>query len=229
MRIREDVTMPESLQDTLEFLRDLRAHNERQWFEQYRPRYDLARAHFEAFVTDLIVSIGAVDDLTGVTARECIFRINRDVRFSPDKSPYKTHMSAVIGKGGRKASGRAYYVHIEPGGRSMVAGGLHSPTAPELDRVRRRIADDAAKLKRVINRRDFKRHFGSLQGDALKTAPLGYAKNHPDIELLRLKQYLAVHILSDEQVLAPDLTTHVVDVCRALKPFLTYLQSALDA
>lgn len=221
--------MPESLHDTLLFLRDLRTHNEKQWFDQNRPRYDSARAHFEAFITDLISSFGDVEDLGGISAKACMYRINRDIRFSPDKSPYKAYMSAVIGRGGRKAVGRAYYVHIEPDGRSMVAGGLHSPSTQELDKVRRSIAGDAAKFKKIIHKSDFRRFFGSLQGEALKTAPQGYAKDHPDIELLRLKQFLAVHALSDQQVLSPGMTAHIVTVCKVMKPFLTYLHSALDA
>src|SRR5215471_6442332 len=134
--------MPESLRSTLSFLRDLDANNNKAWFDQNRKRYDAAREPFESFIAELILAAGEVDDFAGVTPKECIFRINRDIRFSPDKTPYKTSMSAVIGKGGRKAMGRAYYVHIEPDNHSMVAGGLHSPSSQELDKIRRSLADD---------------------------------------------------------------------------------------
>jgi uncharacterized protein (TIGR02453 family) len=221
--------MPESLQHTLDFLRDLRANNNRAWFEQNRKRYDAARGHFEAFVAELILSIGQVDDLGGVTVKECVYRINRDVRFSPDKSPYKTNMGAVIGKGGRKSGVRSYYVQVEPGGQSMVAGGLYMPSAVELDRVRRSVARDAAPLRKILRKADFKRGFGSLSGESLKTAPLGYSKDHPEIELLRLKQYLAYHMFSDAEVVAPDWVEQITALCKALKPLLVYLESVVEA
>jgi uncharacterized protein (TIGR02453 family) len=219
--------MTENLRDTLGFLRDLGANNNKPWFDHNRKRYDAAREHFEHFIQELILAAGEVEDLAGVTPQDCMFRINRDIRFSPDKTPYKTAMSAVIGKGGRKATGRAYYVHIEPDNHSLVAGGLHSPSSQELDKVRRRIAEDSREFKKIIHKSDFTRHFGTLHGETLKTAPQGYPKDHPDIELLRMKQYVAEHRLSDEDVLSPDLTVNLVEMFKALKPFLTYIQSAL--
>src|SRR5258707_10242114 len=129
--------MPEALHITLDFLGDLGANNNKAWFDQNRVRYDKARAAFEDFITDLIFNFGKVEDLSGVTATDCMFRINRDIRFSPDKTPYKTSMSAVLARGGRKPVDRSYYVHIEPGGRSIVAGGLHTPSSAELEKVRR--------------------------------------------------------------------------------------------
>jgi uncharacterized protein (TIGR02453 family) len=219
--------MPKDLQDTLDFLRDLRSNNNKQWFEQNRKRYEAARDHFETFISDLISNFGEVEKLTGVTAKDCIFRINRDVRFSPDKSPYKANMAAVIGQGGRKPTGRSYYVHLAPDGESMLAGGLHSPSSQELDKVRRRIAEDAAEFKKIIHKAEFTRYFGGLQGEQLKTAPQGYPKDHPDIELLRYKQFLAESTTGDAEVVAPDFNAHVLAVFKAMKPFVAYIQSAL--
>jgi uncharacterized protein (TIGR02453 family) len=221
--------MPASLKPTLSFLRELRAHNDRQWFAEHKREYDAARAAFEGFVADLIEAVGAFEDLAGVTPDECMFRIYRDTRFSPDKTPYKYSMSAVIGRGGRKATGRGYYVHIQPDDESLVAGGLHSPSSAELDAVRRAIAADAAPLNRIVTREDFVRMFGALRGESLRTAPQGYPKDHPDIDLLRRKQYLAEHALSDAQVLSPDAVPQIAASCAALQPLLTYLQSVLTA
>src|SRR6266568_113332 len=109
--LRKGLMMPESLRSTLTFLQDLGANNNKQWFDRNRARYVTARGAFEEFITDLILNFGRVEDLPGVTAKECMFRINRDIRFSPDKTPYKTSMSAVLGRGGRKPVGRSYYVH----------------------------------------------------------------------------------------------------------------------
>ena len=221
--------MSKILRDTLDFLRDLRTNNNKQWFEQNRARYEKARGHFEGFVTDLIFTMGTIEDLSGVTAKECIFRINRDIRFSPDKTPYKISMSAVLARGGRKPQGRAYYVHIEPNGKSLLAGGLHSPDSAQLEKVRRSIAENSQPLKEIIQRSKFVQYFGTMSGERLKTAPQGFPKDHPDLELLRLKQFLVEHALSDKQVLEPKLTTHILEVFTELKPFLSYFQAILDA
>ena len=219
--------MPESLRDTLDFLRDLRANNSRAWFEQNRKRYDAARGHFELFISDLISGFGGIEDLGSISATDCIYRIYRDVRFSPDKTPYKTHMAAVIGDGGRKSLGRSYYLQIAPDD-SWVGGGFYAPSSDQLAKVRRSIADDPDELEAIIHEPDFVRYFGELEGESLKTAPMGYTRDHPAIDLLRRKQYLAGTSLGDAEVLAPDLTARVLTLCRALKPFLTYLNDALE-
>ncbi len=221
--------MPQNLQDTLDFLRDLRVNNNKQWFDQNRKRYDTARDHFETLVAELIASFGDIEDVTGTTPKECIFRLNRDIRFSPDKTPYKTHMSAVIGKGGRKSEGRSYYLHIQPDGGSLLAGGMFSPTPQQLEKMRSHLAEDAKDFKKIIQNADFIRYFGKVQGEALKTTPKGYPKDHPDIDLLRLKQYLAEHSLTDAQVVAPDLKDHILQAFKAMKPFVTYIHEALGS
>jgi uncharacterized protein (TIGR02453 family) len=219
--------MSENLRDTLEFLRDLRANNDRAWFEQNRRRYDIARGHYEAFITDLIAQFSAFEDLDSISADQCIYRIYRDVRFSPDKTPYKTNLGAVIGKGGRKTIGRTYYIQIGPEGESMIAAGLYMPSKEELEKMRRSIADDSSKLRKILNKRDFKRYFNGLEGEMLKTAPQGYRKDHPDIDLLRHKQFLASSPLSEAQVLSPDLVDYVVGGFKALKPLETYIHEVL--
>jgi uncharacterized protein (TIGR02453 family) len=211
----------------LDFLRALRDHNDREWFEDNRNRYEEARAVFLELVGELIDRFGPVDDLGGVTVKECAFRINRDVRFSKDKSPYKTVMSAVLGRGGRKSGVRSYYFHIESDGLSFLAGGLYAPSPKELGAVRQALAEDARPLKKILRAPDFVRAFGALGGESLKTAPSGYPKDHPDIELLRLKQFLVMHRLSDEDVLSEDLIPHSLGVYKAMKPFLLYLEEAV--
>ncbi len=219
--------MPENLRFTLDFLRDLRAHNDRAWFDQNRQRYDIARANFETLVAELIILTGSFEDLGSVTPNDCMYRIYRDVRFSPDKTPYKTNMGAVIGKSGRKTIGRSYYVQIGPEGESFIAAGLYMPSKDQLDLMRRAIASDSSPLRKVLNKRDFKRYFGGLEGEQLKTAPQGYAKDHPDIDLLRYKQFLASAPLSEAQVLSDDLADYVVGGFKALKPLETYIHEVL--
>lgn len=219
--------MPENLRNTITFLRDLRANNNRGWFEQNRKRYDTARANYADFVTDLIIGFSPVEDLGTVTADDCMYRIYRDVRFSPDKTPYKTNMGAVIGKSGRKTVGRSYYIQIGPEGESFIAAGLYAPSKEELARMRSAIADNSSRLRKILNKRDFKHYFHGLEGEQLKTAPQGYSKDHPDIDLLRYKQFLASAPLSEEQVLSPDLTDFVVGGFKALKPLETYIHEVL--
>ncbi|MEI6876277.1 MAG: DUF2461 domain-containing protein [Spirochaetota bacterium] len=211
----------------LDFLRALRDNNDRAWFEAHRGEYEKARSAFEDLVGELIMSFGAVDDLGGVTVKECMFRINRDVRFSNDKSPYKSAMGAVLGRGGRKSTGRSYYLHLEPDGQSLLAGGLHAPTAEELGKMRASLAEDSRAFRKIITTPDFVRYFGALEGESLKTAPQGYPKDHPDIALLRMKQFLAMHPLDDELVASGNLVPEALTVFKAMKPFVVYVERAL--
>lgn len=208
----------------LEYLRDLRENNCREWFEANRGRYEEARATFLGLVGEILSAFGPVDDLGGIDVKACVFRINRDVRFGKDKTPYKSTMSALIGPAGRKSGVRSYYFHLEPDGSSMLAGGLHSPEPGQLAAVREAIARDSRPLKRIIAAADFKRLFGDLAGESLKTAPSGYPKDHPDIELLRRKQFLAAHAMSDAFVRAGDITGRAIEAFSAMKPFLVWLE-----
>jgi uncharacterized protein (TIGR02453 family) len=216
--------MTTNLQLTLDILREMRANNNRAWFDSNRKRYDEARAAYEGLITDLIIGFQDqnIEDLSGVTAKDCVFRIYRDVRFSKDKSPYNTHMGAVIAQGGRKPQGRSYYIHIEPDNGSFIAGGLYDPTRPQLDYLRQQVAENPRHLRAIIESPKFIKYFGGLGGETLKTAPQGYAKDHPQIDLLRYKQFLASHTLSDSAVVADDLVPHILDVSKTLRPFISY-------
>ena len=211
----------------LDFLRGLRENNNREWFEANRPRYEAARATFQQLVGELIDRFDAVDDLGGVTVKECVYRINRDLRFSKDKTPYKTAMTALLGRGGRRSLGRSYYFHLEPDGQSMLAGGLWDPTASQLAMMRSALAEDAEPFRNIIEAPDFIRHFGALSGDSLKTAPQGYDREHPQIELLRRKQFMAIHRFGDDLVDSQKLVPQVLTVFKALRPFAVYIESAL--
>ncbi len=219
-------TMPADLQQALTFLEELRFNNRRDWFDANRKRYDAARAAAEALVTDVLSQFEPVEDVGSTNAKDCFFRINRDVRFSKDKSPYKTNFGIVFGKGGRKATGRSYYLNLEPGG-TFIAAGIYDPSPEQLKHIRAVIAEDPAKLRKIVNARDFQQYFGGLKGDTLKTAPKGYAADHPAIDLLKHKQFLAVHDVTDADVLADDFAGHVVAVCKALKPLETYFETLL--
>ena len=212
--------------DTFRFLEDLEANNDRDWFQANKSRYDAIRGEHEAFIDALILKIGGFDsDIAGMSAKKSIMRIYRDVRFSKDKSPYNIHMSAHIVAGGRSANehGRAgYYVRLESG-KSILAGGAYLPPGEWMTRIRERIESDADELRDIVNAPAFKKYFGGITGEKLKTAPRGYAKDHPEIELLRYKSFLAVHEVSNEQALAPGFIDHATTVFKALAPFDAFL------
>ena len=215
------------LHPTFRFLAELRKHNNREWFEKHRDDYEDAKGRFEALVNQIIAGLSPVDDLAGLQAKDCVMRIFRDVRFSKDKSPYKTNMAANISPGGRKSNKLGYHLSLAPGGESIIAGGIYMPEPAQLNRLRDAIARDAAPLKAVAAEKNFKKYFGQLEGEKVKTVPQGYDRDHPDIELLRFKQLLAVHRLPDDVALGPRFAAHAVKVCAAMRPFNEYLNGVL--
>lgn len=216
------------LKPVLEFLSKLEKNNHKAWFDKNRATYEIAKGRFETFVDRVIGEFGVVEDLTGVAAKDCVMRIYRDIRFSKDKSPYRTSMGASIAPGGRKSSRLPYHLHLQPHGESLIAGGLYMPTPAQLAKFREAVDHDARLLKTVLNDNEFKRYFGTVGGETVKTAPQGYTRDHPEIELLRLKQVVAVRHLSDETVLSSNFPSHVVKAFTALKPFLNYLNATVQ-
>jgi uncharacterized protein (TIGR02453 family) len=221
------MSAPINLQPMFHFLAQLREHNQREWFEQHRADYEDAKARFEGLVDQVIAGLAPVDDVAGLQAKDCVMRIFRDVRFSKDKSPYKTNMGADIRPGGRKSHQLGYHLSLAPGGESIIAGGVYMPEPAQLNRLRDALAQDARPLKAVAQDKQFKKYFGQLEGEKVKTVPQGYDRAHPDIELLRFKQLLAIHRLPDDVVLGPRFAAHAVKVCAALRPFNAYLNEIL--
>ena len=217
--------MPQINKSTLTFLSGLKLNNEREWFNSNRSRYEEARKNFEAFVQAVIGEIVKFDPIyKGLEAKSCIFRINRDTRFSHDKSVYKTNFGAFMVRGGKKNGDRfpGYYFHIEPGS-SFAAGGAYVPPTPWLNAIREKIEENADELIRVINNKEFKKYFGTLDGEKLKTAPKGYPRDHPYIELLKMKSFLAYRSISDRELTSEGCFDLVVSAFRAMKPLHDFL------
>jgi len=217
-----------NLEPVLIFLADLSQHNYKAWFEQNRSAYEMARQEFERFTNFLIDEFRVADNLGDLTAKECISRIYRDLRFSKDKTPYQTHMWATIAPGGKKALQMGYHVSIQPGGQSILAGGLWDSTTEQLNRFRQSIDEDPSEFKGLVSSRPFVDYFGGVKGDKLKTAPQGYDRTHPEIDLLQLKQVVVMRNFSDQEVLAKDYPEKVVAGCRVMRPFLDYLNGILE-
>ena len=209
------------------FLSELHHQNNKAWFDAHRASYEDAKQNFEDFIDDLIMRVEKFDNLEGINAKDCSFRINRDVRFSKDKSPYKTAMGAHITPGGRHSGRLGYYLHLEPMNKSVIAGGLHMPEPAQLNQFRKAIAEDAAPFKKVIEAKEFVRSFGTVSGDRLVTAPQGYARDHPEIELLRLKRVTVTHPVSDAEVTKLDFAAQAAKLFRTMKPFLDYLNGVV--
>jgi uncharacterized protein (TIGR02453 family) len=210
---------------TLDFLTAIKCNNNRDWFLANRPSYLDAKDNFESFVQGVIDRIILFDPIIkGLEAKSCVFRINRDIRFSNDKSPYKSHFGAFIVRGGKKNGDKyaGYYFHIEPGA-SIMAGGAYTPPAPWLSAIREKISDSPEEFMKITGEKDFIKYFKSIDGEKLKTAPKGYPKDHPQIELLKYKSYLVVNEAPDNLVLSKGYMDHVVKTFKAMKPLNNYL------
>ena len=211
-----------NLEACFRFLSELSQNNHKAWFDEHRADYENARTSFEYFLSGLIEEFRSIDNLGGLLPRQCIARIYRDVRFSHDKTPYKTNFGALIGPGGWKSKVQGYYIGLGPG-QSMVAGGLYAPTPEQLERFRRSVDQHALTFHEATSSAAFIESFGEVSGERLKTAPKGYERDHPQIELLKLKQITVIHQYTDAEALAPDFSARAIQDCYAMRPFLDYL------
>lgn len=216
---------------TLKFLSNLKSNNNRDWFLDNRSSYEDAKADFTNYIDSLVVGIKKFDkSIAHQEAKNCVFRINRDIRFSKDKSPYKLYFGAHITSASKKTelhSRAGYYIHIEPG-KSMLAGGAYCPPGPWLKAIRSEIDHNSTEFKKILSGKDFKNYFGEIEGEKLVSAPKEYFKENPNIELLKYKSYLAVHKLPDELLLSKTFTNHSIEVFKVLKPFSDFLNRSLD-
>lgn len=215
-------------QNILKFLKGLKANNTKEWMDENKSWYQECRAEFVSFVSDVLSGIASFDDaVLGLDPKKCIFRINRDIRFSNDKSPYKTNFGAAMGEGGRTSGNPIYYFHMEPG-NSFMAGGLYMPPGETLKKIRQEIDYNPEELKKIIEADSFKQAFGAIRGEQLKTAPKGYPKDHPNIELLKFKSYIVVQDLDDGQLTDESLLSNILRGYQLIKPFNDYLSVAIS-
>lgn len=217
------------MKEILSFLSDLKNNNNREWFDLNRDRYQKAKTLFEEKVNLMIVEISHFDPSVGMpAAKDSIFRIFRDVRFSKDKLPYKTNFGAFIANGGRKTSRAGYYIHIEPGA-SMVGGGIYMPEPDVVKKLRQEIYYNAAGFKKLIEEKNFKKTFGKLaEFDKLKRPPKDFDATFPDVDLLMYKSYTVMHPLSDEVVMSDKFPQKVLEVCSTMKEFNHFLNQAFE-
>jgi uncharacterized protein (TIGR02453 family) len=212
--------------DTLKFLKDLRRHNDREWFQANRARYDAALADYTELVRAVILAVARFDaSVARLRPPDAIFRIFRDVRFARDKSPYKTHFGASLSAGGRKTEGALYYLHVEPGDKSFCAAGLYMPAGPTLNRVRAAIAEDPAVLRKILSSAAFRKLYPGLEDiGRVKTAPRGVPRDHPALEILQNKSFIVSTPLTDAQLSDADASQVAGRNFKTAQPFVDYLR-----
>jgi uncharacterized protein (TIGR02453 family) len=212
----------------LKFLKDLNKNNDRAWFEKHKPRYLEAKQSFEDFISELLKELTKMDEkLAGLDPKKLPFRIYRDVRFSKDKRPYKINMGAGFSPNGKLVQEPGYYIHIEPGNKSFLAGGIYMPDAANLAKVRQEIDYNATRLNKILKERLFKKHFGGFdEFDKLKTMPKGYPKDHPHIELLKLKSYIVTHAYTDKQVMDKKFIKTIAGQAKSIRPLIDFIREA---
>ncbi len=216
------------MQVIINFLSELKHNNNREWFTDNKAVFLEASKTFENFVEMMLLKIKSFDtEIDIVSAKETIFRIYRDSRFSKNKEPYKPNFGAYISKGGKKSPFAGYYLHIEPG-ESFAGGGIYCPMPPVLKTVREHIAYDSSELVSILNSPMFHKNFPELYGETVKTVPRGFDKTLPNSDLLKYKSYTVIQKFNDSDLLHPDFSNRLVELFRIQKPFNDYLNKAIQ-
>ncbi|MGX1930285.1 DUF2461 domain-containing protein [Flagellimonas sp. 2504JD4-2] len=212
---------PEITKEIFGFLKDLANNNNKEWFEKNKPVFKQHEAHVKSFYSSLQEHLDVHDEIEKMK----MFRIYRDVRFSKDKTPYKTHFAGSFSRLGARLRG-GYYLHLKPGG-SFVATGFWAPDKEDLFRIRKEFEMDATDFRKVIHEKSFKQIWGDLEGEGVKTAPKGFDKEHPDIDLIKRKQFIFVRNFSDSQVHSKDFIKEVDNSFKAIRPYFDLMSDIL--
>lgn len=215
---------------TIEFLQWLADFNDKKFFDLYRPLYDDIRKEFVTFTKNLIASISKFDDtIEGVQSKECIFRINRDTRFWPDKTPYKTNLGTNIAMWWKKTSLAGYYVHIQPKWESFFGSGIYMASTQTARAIRDAIYKNFPEFKKIITGKKFKAAFGDIYSyhEPLKVLPKEYDKKHPSLKYLQMRDRLVIVPLKDKDVLAPDFEKKMLELSKLAYPFNNFLNKVV--
>lgn len=216
------------MNNILSFLSKLSVNNNKVWFDENKKEYLEAKQGMEELVQHLIDKISEFEPgVAGEEAKKCVFRIYRDVRFSKNKDPYKINMGGFIVPGGKKSGNAGFYLHLEPGA-SMLAGGIYMPESPVLKKMREEILYNVDDFKAIIEKPEFKKTFGEINGEKLKNPPKGFPKEFDDIELLKFKSYTVVHSITDEQVSEPGFPDYALEVFKKMTEFNQFINKAIN-
>lgn len=211
--------------ENFKFLSELKKNNNRDWFNAHKDIYLAQHQNIIDFADALLLELTKHDNIETESGKKSLFRIYRDVRFSKDKSPYKTNWAGGFKRATAHLRG-GYYFHIQPG-NVMIGGGFWAPNKDDLQRIREDIAMDDKPLRKVINSKSFKETFGTLDGEQLKSAPKGFDKEHPAIDLLRYKQFIISKKFTDKEALSSDFVYMVNDTFKKMRPFFNYMSESV--
>lgn len=217
---------------TLKFLKDLKKNNTKEWFEKNRKSYEAAKEDFASLINTVITQFGKKEEgISSLTAKECLFRINRDVRFSKNKAPYKSNMGASIIIGGKKSNLAGYYFHFEPGGKSFVGGGRYMVEPDMMKKIRQEIDYSWDEFKKIIKNKKFIACYGDLEkgeGWSLSREPKGYEKDNPAIEYIKLKSWVATAQITDADLTDKNIVKKITTAFETLQPLIIFLNRALS-
>lgn len=210
---------------TFQYLKELAQNNSKEWMSENRDWYLQSKMEIVAFADNLIALMNEIDDLEHTTGKNCLFRINRDIRFSKDKSLYKTHFSGRLKRASEALRG-GYYFHIEPG-NSFLAGGFFKPEPEDLLHIRKQLELLGDELQKISSKNEFKKLFGEIAGEKVLTAPRGFTKEQENINLIRYKQFILQHPLPDSVVKSSNFDHYTAEVYLAMRPFLNFMTDIL--
>lgn len=217
---------------TISFLRELKKNNNKPWFDDNKKKYLSAKTDFEDFVEKIIAITSSFDnDIKNLQVKNCVFRINRDIRFSKDKTPYKTNMGASFNRDGKKSIFAGYYFHFEPGGKSFAGGGLWMPETNELKKLRQEIDYCFWEFKKIVTSPVFKKQYAGLEmneGERLVNVPKGYEKENPAASFLKFKSFVATKNIPDTHLNTPALLKEVETAFKALTPLVKFINRSLE-
>ncbi|MDC6364634.1 MULTISPECIES: DUF2461 domain-containing protein [Flavobacteriaceae] len=205
----------------IDFLKELSKNNNKEWFHEHKTTFKAHEADVKSFFENIQEHLNQHDEIEKMK----MFRIYRDVRFSKDKTPYKTHLAASFSRLGAHLRG-GYYIHIKPG-ESFLATGFWEPNKEDLFRIRKELEMDASDFRNVINEPSFKKTWGDLVGEGVKTAPKGFSKEHPDIDLIKKKQFIFVKNFTDKEVLSSSFLSEVDNAFKAIRPYFDLMSDIL--
>ncbi|MFH6997771.1 DUF2461 domain-containing protein [Flavobacterium sp. FlaQc-57] len=220
--MENNIIIPKS---SLDFLHQLKENNNKPWFETNKPKYLIELNHIETFAGALLHELSKTDVLKTTSGKKSVYRIYRDIRFSKDKTPFKTFWGGSYTRATKERRG-GYYFHLEQG-NSFFGGGFWGPNAADLKRIRNEFAHDAEPMQKILQSKSFVTNFGTLQGEQLKTAPKGFDVNHEAIDLLRYKQFLVIKRFTDDEVLSPLFLEQALETFKNMRPFFDYMSEVL--
>ena len=214
---------------TIQFLKSLKKNNNKDWFEKNRKQYELAKSDYLDFVTKVLQELQIFDKtLLELQPKQCVFRLNRDVRFSKNKDPYKTNFGASFSKGAKKIQSAGYYFHLEPG-ENFVGGGLWMPMAPDLNKVRQEIDYCFKEFSSILKKPNFKTTYGDMDNSMkLVRPPKGFEIDNPALDYLKLKSFVVTRSMKDIELTDKALIKNVVKDFKSIAPLVHFLNRAID-